>query len=257
MQRVAIGRALVRRPEGDADGRADRRARRQAARGACAPRSSACIIKNGSTTDLCHARPGRGDVARRPHRHHARGRAAAGRHADGGLSLSGQPVRRPVRRQPGDEHRRRRQLRPRRRRGRRSRVDGAATASPSRASCSACSTAKAGSGDLALGIRPEGVLVARERRPGYVPVEAHIIEPLGAYDIVDLKVGAEMLRARTTSGFVGQARRHGLGPASTRRRRISSTRQVGNVARASGSVTDHGAYPARRTSPRTSATTPR
>jgi multiple sugar transport system ATP-binding protein len=33
-------------------------------------------------------------------------------------------------------------------------------------------------------------------------VEAHIIEPLGAYDIIDLKVGDQLLRARTASGFV-------------------------------------------------------
>jgi multiple sugar transport system ATP-binding protein len=56
--------------------------------------------------------------------------------------------------------------------------------------------------DVTLGVRPEAVLVAREARPGYVPVEAHIIEPLGAYDIVDLKVGKQFLRARTASGFV-------------------------------------------------------
>jgi len=56
--------------------------------------------------------------------------------------------------------------------------------------------------ELTLGVRPEAVLVARESRPGYVPVEAHIIEPLGAYDIVDLKIGKQFLRARTTSGFV-------------------------------------------------------
>jgi multiple sugar transport system ATP-binding protein len=59
-------------------------------------------------------------------------------------------------------------------------------------------------GDLMLGIRPEGVLVAREAQQGYVPVEAHIIEPLGAYDIVDLKVGSGFLRARTSSAFVGR-----------------------------------------------------
>ena len=35
-------------------------------------------------------------------------------------------------------------------------------------------------------------------------VEAHIIEPLGAYDIVDLRIGHQILRARTTSGFVGR-----------------------------------------------------
>jgi len=57
-------------------------------------------------------------------------------------------------------------------------------------------------GQLALGVRPEGVFVSREKQDGYLPVEAHIIEPLGAYDIVDLKVGSEILRARTRSGFV-------------------------------------------------------
>jgi multiple sugar transport system ATP-binding protein len=65
--------------------------------------------------------------------------------------------------------------------------------------------AKAGEGRLALGIRPEGVLVEREAKAGYMPVEAHIIEPLGSYDIVDLKVGSQMLRARTRSGYVANA----------------------------------------------------
>ena len=57
-------------------------------------------------------------------------------------------------------------------------------------------------GGLALGIRPEGVLVRHEKADGYLPVEARIIEPLGSFDIVDLKVGDEVLRARTKSGFV-------------------------------------------------------
>ena len=56
--------------------------------------------------------------------------------------------------------------------------------------------------DITIGIRPEGVMVAREEAPGFIPVEAHIIEPLGAYDIVDLKVGGQFLRARTASGYV-------------------------------------------------------
>ncbi|THF55120.1 ABC transporter ATP-binding protein [Ollibium composti] len=60
-------------------------------------------------------------------------------------------------------------------------------------------------GGLKLGIRPEGVLVAREATDGFLPVEAQIIEPLGSFDIVDLKVGGEVLRARTKSGFVARA----------------------------------------------------
>jgi multiple sugar transport system ATP-binding protein len=44
--------------------------------------------------------------------------------------------------------------------------------------------------------------VARQPGEGRILIEAHIIEPLGAYDIVDLKLGGRFLRARTTSGFV-------------------------------------------------------
>ncbi|MEQ9691668.1 MAG: ABC transporter ATP-binding protein [Bauldia litoralis] len=55
---------------------------------------------------------------------------------------------------------------------------------------------------LMLGVRPEGVLLVPEETPGYIPVKAHIIEPLGAYDIVDLKIGDEYLRSRTPSGMV-------------------------------------------------------
>jgi len=60
-------------------------------------------------------------------------------------------------------------------------------------------------GGLTLGVRPEGIMVAHAASDGYVPVEAHIIEPLGAYDIVDLKIGGGLLRARTPSGFVAKA----------------------------------------------------
>jgi multiple sugar transport system ATP-binding protein len=53
-----------------------------------------------------------------------------------------------------------------------------------------------------LGVRPEAVLLRNEPAPGFESIEAHIIEPLGAYDIVDLKLGSQFLRARTPSGFV-------------------------------------------------------
>jgi multiple sugar transport system ATP-binding protein len=59
--------------------------------------------------------------------------------------------------------------------------------------------------EVSIGVRPEGVLVARQPTPGYISAEAHIIEPLGPYDIVDLKLGKLMLRARTSSGFVDKA----------------------------------------------------
>ncbi len=57
---------------------------------------------------------------------------------------------------------------------------------------------------LSLGIRPEGVLIEHEPAEGFVQAEAHIIEPLGSYDIVDLQFGPQMLRARTRAGFVAK-----------------------------------------------------
>jgi multiple sugar transport system ATP-binding protein len=55
---------------------------------------------------------------------------------------------------------------------------------------------------LVVGARPEGVMIAETETPGYIPVDAHIIEPLGAYDIVDLRIGDQLLRARTHSGQI-------------------------------------------------------
>ena len=56
--------------------------------------------------------------------------------------------------------------------------------------------------DIALGIRPEGVILSHELTPGARQVDVHLIQPYGPFDIVDLKVGAGTLRARTVSGFV-------------------------------------------------------
>ncbi|WP_291830428.1 ABC transporter ATP-binding protein, partial [Bosea sp. (in: a-proteobacteria)] len=63
---------------------------------------------------------------------------------------------------------------------------------------------KKAAADLSLGVRPEGVLVSHEEKPGYRPLEAHLIQPYGGFDIVDLKVGAQTLRARTASQFVAR-----------------------------------------------------
>ena len=56
--------------------------------------------------------------------------------------------------------------------------------------------------ELVVGVRPEAVQVAHAGGPGLRPVEAQFIEPLGSHDIVDLKVGERFLKARTPSGFV-------------------------------------------------------
>ncbi len=62
-----------------------------------------------------------------------------------------------------------------------------------------------GQDKLAIGVRPEAVLVARQATDGYFPAEAHIIERLGPYDIVDLKFGTQLFRSRTASGYVKKA----------------------------------------------------
>ncbi len=64
-----------------------------------------------------------------------------------------------------------------------------------------------GGSELALGIRPEAIGVGRAPVPGAVRAHVHLIEPMGAYDIVDIAMnpdqdGAAVLRARTPSQFV-------------------------------------------------------
>jgi multiple sugar transport system ATP-binding protein len=56
---------------------------------------------------------------------------------------------------------------------------------------------------LALGIRPEAISVALSAAADHVQAKVHLIEPLGAYDIVDIAIGDATLRARTQSQFVG------------------------------------------------------
>ncbi|MHA1547828.1 MAG: ABC transporter ATP-binding protein [Alphaproteobacteria bacterium] len=66
------------------------------------------------------------------------------------------------------------------------------------------SRAGPGGKSLKLGVRPEGIQVQLAETSGFQPVEAHIIEPLGAYDIVDLRIGDQFMRARTASGYVSR-----------------------------------------------------
>ena len=102
MQRVAIGRALVRRPADLPDGRAALLARRQAPR---RPPARAEAHPAGSRRDhpLRHARPDRGDDDGEPHRH-PRGRPAdPGRHAARDLREPAQPLCRRPARPAGDQ----------------------------------------------------------------------------------------------------------------------------------------------------------
>ncbi len=57
-------------------------------------------------------------------------------------------------------------------------------------------------GGIALGVRPEAVLLGHDKAPGYAEATTTNIEPLGSHDIVDVRLGDTVLRARTESGFV-------------------------------------------------------
>jgi multiple sugar transport system ATP-binding protein len=57
--------------------------------------------------------------------------------------------------------------------------------------------------DVRLGIRPEAVLLKHDAAEGAAEGETTNIEPLGSHDIVDVRLGDTVLRARTESGFVG------------------------------------------------------
>ena len=57
-------------------------------------------------------------------------------------------------------------------------------------------------GQLALGVRPEAVRLAREARDDYIKAQVHVIEPLGPFDIVDIKVENQIIRAKAASRFV-------------------------------------------------------
>ncbi len=94
------------RAGGVPDGRAALEPRREAAR-ADARRDREAAGRSRRDDDLRHARPGRGDDDGRPRRRHAQGRAPAGRRPADALRPAGQPVRRRLHRQPGDEHARR------------------------------------------------------------------------------------------------------------------------------------------------------
>jgi multiple sugar transport system ATP-binding protein len=61
--------------------------------------------------------------------------------------------------------------------------------------------------ELMLGIRPEAIAVSRAPVAGAIAARVHLIEPMGAYDIVDIATATggdrgATLRARTASQFV-------------------------------------------------------
>ncbi len=60
-------------------------------------------------------------------------------------------------------------------------------------------------GQLAVGVRSEAVLVEREARPDHVKARVKIIESLGPHDFVGVKVGDQIVRAKTPPRYVGRS----------------------------------------------------
>jgi multiple sugar transport system ATP-binding protein len=55
--------------------------------------------------------------------------------------------------------------------------------------------------ELVLGIRPEWIEIGSKKMNGKVEAEIYVVEPLGASKIVDLKVGNDLIKARTSADF--------------------------------------------------------
>jgi multiple sugar transport system ATP-binding protein len=54
---------------------------------------------------------------------------------------------------------------------------------------------------LVLGIRPEWIKIEPKKRENAVPAEVYVIEPLGPSKIIDLKVGNDIVKVRTGADF--------------------------------------------------------
>ena len=59
--------------------------------------------------------------------------------------------------------------------------------------------------DLILGVRPEDVALARELKPDFVPAEVYVVEPLGSEKIINLRIGGHIVKARTPPTFAASA----------------------------------------------------
>lgn len=64
---------------------------------------------------------------------------------------------------------------------------------------------------IKLGIRPEAVQLRHDAAPGLVETTTTNIEPLGSHEIVDVRLGDATLRARVEPGFVGDGQRVWVG----------------------------------------------
>lgn len=55
---------------------------------------------------------------------------------------------------------------------------------------------------LALGIRPEAVQLSTQEKDGYIKVKVNEIESLGPYDFIGIKAGEQFMRVKVDSGLI-------------------------------------------------------
>jgi multiple sugar transport system ATP-binding protein len=61
--------------------------------------------------------------------------------------------------------------------------------------------AKTVTGDLVLGVRPEDIELSRAEKPEFLRAEVYVVEPLGSENIVDLRLAGHVFKARTAPTF--------------------------------------------------------
>ncbi|GAB4463445.1 MAG: ABC transporter ATP-binding protein [Armatimonadaceae bacterium] len=58
---------------------------------------------------------------------------------------------------------------------------------------------------LVLGVRPEDIVLSREPKPEFIPAEVYVVEPLGSEKIVNLILAGHIIKARTPPTFAAAA----------------------------------------------------
>jgi len=58
--------------------------------------------------------------------------------------------------------------------------------------------------DLVLGVRPEDIHLSRDAKPDFLPVEVYVVEPLGSEKIINVRQAGHILKARTPPTFAAR-----------------------------------------------------
>lgn len=58
--------------------------------------------------------------------------------------------------------------------------------------------------EVKFGVRPEDLSVHKKKQPNSIPGEVYSVEPLGEYVIVDVTVGDDLIKAKTSPGFTAE-----------------------------------------------------